>query len=83
MKFLNNQIKSKQDITAYIDSLANANMLYHFDDNAEDILSNESGFTKPAFTTEECKLLNARTIEMLKLDYDYAFDYVCETYLND
>ena len=78
MKFLQNQIKTKKDIAYYIADLYDNNMMYHFDDDAEDILSNESGFSEPAFTEEQCKLLNARRDEMLALDYDYAFECVCE-----
>lgn len=78
MKFLNNQIKSLEDIKSYIDNLVINNMMYHFDDDAEDILSNESGFSDQAFTDEQCKLLNARTNEMLELNYDYAFEYALE-----
>lgn len=77
MKFLNNQIKSLEDIKSYIDNLLINDMMYHFDDDAEDILSFKSGFTEPAFTTEQCELLNARTNEMLELNYDYAFEYAC------
>ena len=78
MKFLQNEIKSLEDIKNYIDNLEANNMMYHFDDDAEDILSNESDFSKQAFTDEQCKLLNARTNEMLELNYDYAFEYACE-----
>lgn len=78
MKFLQDQIKTKKDIKNYIDNLALNNMMYHFDDDAKDILSNESSSSKQAFTEEQCILLNARTNEMLELDYDYAFDYACE-----
>ena len=77
MKFLQNQIKSLEDIKSYIDNLLINDMMYHFDDDAEDILSFKSGFSEPAFTTEQCKLLNARTNEMLELNYDYAFEYAC------
>jgi hypothetical protein len=83
MTFLNKQITSKEDIKDYIDNLVAFGMLYHFDDNAEDIMSFDSGFTDRAFTDKQCKLLNARTNEMLELNYDYAFEYVLETYLND
>lgn len=78
MKFLQNQIKSLEDIKSYIDNLATNNMMYHFDDDAKDILSNESGFSDRAFTDKHCELLNARTNEMLELNYEYAFEYACE-----
>ena len=78
MKFLQNKIESLEDIKSYIDNLLINDMMYHFDDYAEDILSYKSGFSEPAFTTEQCDLLNARTNEMLELNYDYAFEYACE-----
>ena len=77
MKFLHNQIKSLEDIKSYIDNLLINDMMYHFDDDAEDILSFKSDFSEPAFTTEQCDLLNTRTNEMLELNYDYAFEYAC------
>ena len=77
MKFLQNKIESLEDIKNYIDNLTINNMMYHFDDDAEDILSNESGFSDRAFTNDQCKLLNARANEMLELNYDYAFEYAC------
>jgi hypothetical protein len=77
MKFLQNKIESLEDIKNYIDNLLTNDMMYHFDDDAEDILSFKSGFSDRAFTDEQCALLNARTNEMLELDYDYAFEYAC------
>ena len=77
MKFLQNQIKTKKDIAYYIIDLYDNNMMYHFDDDAENILSNESGFSEPAFTNDQCKLLNVRRDEMLAIDYDYAFECAC------
>ena len=78
MKFLNKQIKNKKDIKNYIDNLVANNMMYHFEDDATDILSRASGFTKPAFTPEQCILLDIRSYEMLNVDYDYTFEYACE-----
>ena len=78
MTFLNKQIKTKQDIKNYIDNLVENNMLYHFEDDAKDILSSKSNFSEPAFTPEQCILLDARSIEMLQVDYDYTFDYACQ-----
>jgi hypothetical protein len=77
MKFLQNKIESLEDIKSYIDNLLINDMMYHFDDDAEDILSYKTDFSEPAFTDEQCKLLNARTNEMLELNYDYAFEYAC------
>ena len=78
MTFLNKQIKNKKDIKNYIDNLVANNMMYHFEDDATDILSQVSGFTKPAFTPEQCILLDIRSYEMLNVDYDYTFEYACE-----
>ena len=74
MKFLQNEIKTKKDIAYYIAGLYDNDMLYHFDDDAEDILSYESGFSEPAFTTNQCELLNKRRDEMFSIDSDYAFE---------
>lgn len=82
MKFLNKQIKTKQDIKNYIDNLVANNMMYHFEDDAKDILSRASGFTKPAFTPEQCELLDKRSNEMLSVDYDYTFEYSCKVLEN-
>lgn len=78
MKFLNKQIKTKEDIKNFIDNLVTNKMMYHFEDYAKDILSQASGFVEPAFTTEQCELLDKRTDEMLNVDYDYTFEYSCE-----
>ena len=77
MTFLNKQIKTKKDIKNYIDNLVANNMMYHFEDDATDILSRVSGFTKRAFTPEQCILLDIRSNEMLNVDYDYTFEYAC------
>lgn len=77
MTFLNKQIKNKKDIKDFIDYLVLNNMMYHFEDDAKDILSQVSGFTKPAFTPEQCILLDQRSTEMLNVDYDYTFEYAC------
>jgi len=83
MTLLNQQITSKQDIKDFIDYLATNDMIYHFEDDAKDIYSFKSGFAERAFTDEQCILLDQRTTEMLKVDSEYSFDYVLETYLND
>jgi hypothetical protein len=70
MKFLSNQIKTKRDIESYIDSLASNDLMYHFDDNARDIVSFEENLSQ-----EHLDLLDIRTNEMLDIDYDYAFEY--------
>ena len=77
MKFLNKPIETKRDIKSYIDNLVENHMMYHFEDNAKDILSCVSGFEKPAFTPEQCVLLDIRSTEMLNVDYDYTFEYAC------
>ena len=69
MKFLNNKLKTKKDIAYYITDLYDHDMLYHFDDDANDIES----FTK-AFTKAQCKLIDKRRDEMLAINYDYAFE---------
>jgi hypothetical protein len=83
MNLLNKKITSKQDIKDFIDYLAANDMLYHFEDDAQDIYSSKSSFEERAFTDEQCILLNQRTTEMLRVDHEYSFDYALETYLND
>ena len=83
MNFLTKKIKSYDDLREYIDNLAKHDMLYHFDDDANDILSVASGFEEPAFTKDQSILLNARTTEMLELDYEYAFDYAVNNYFKE
>jgi hypothetical protein len=80
MKFLNNKIKTKQDIKSFIDNLAAKHMLYHFDDDAQDIYTRNN---ERAFTDEQCILLNQRTDEMFEVDADYAFEYTLENYLDN
>jgi hypothetical protein len=72
MKFLQNEIKTKKDIAYYIDNLYNNDMLYHFDDDAKDIINFQD------FSNDTTDLLNARTDEALSIDYDYALEYICK-----
>lgn len=72
MQFLNNKIETKQDVKNYIDNLQANNMLYHFEDDAEDIVDFQD------LSKEVLNLLNTRTDEVLSIDYDYAFEYICE-----
>jgi hypothetical protein len=86
MQFLQTKITTIEDIKSYIDNLAKHSMIYHFDDDAEDIIrfvGSSREKTEPAFTLEQAKLLNKRTTEMLEIDYDFAFDYVVNNYLTD
>jgi hypothetical protein len=50
-------------------------MLYHFDEDACDILSRVSDHSIQLFTDEESILIDKRRDEMLKLDYEFTFDY--------
>jgi len=72
MKFLQNEIKTKKDITYYIDNLYNNDMLYHFDDDARDIINFQD------FSNDTIDLLNVRTDEALSIDYDYVLEYICK-----
>jgi hypothetical protein len=76
MKFLNNKINTLEDIKEYIRNLVSNDMLYNFDDDAEDIMHTVDNVSVALFTEEQCKLVNERRDEMLDLDYDYAFGYV-------
>jgi hypothetical protein len=75
MKFLNNKINTLEDIKEYIDNLVSNDMLYNFDDDAEDIMHTVDNVSVALFTEEQCKLANKRRDEMLDLNYDYAFEY--------
>lgn len=72
MKLLNTQIKTKQDIKNYIDDLALNNMLYHFEDDAKDIVNFQN------MPKETLDLLDLRSNEALSIDYNYSFEYMCE-----
>ncbi|MFY8170250.1 MAG: hypothetical protein ACOVK2_03935 [Candidatus Fonsibacter sp.] len=72
MKFLQNEIKSLEDIKNYIDNLKANNMMYHFDDDARDIVNFQD------LSEDILDLLDIRTNEALSIDYDYSFNYVCE-----
>lgn len=70
---LETRINSYEKLEKYIDYLIDNDMMYHFDDDAENILSNTTN--QPAFEPEQCIELNKRRNEMFLLDYEYAFDY--------
>lgn len=72
MNLLNTQIKTKQDIKNYIDDLALNNMLYHFEDDAKDIVNFQN------MPKETLDLLDLRSNEALSIDYNYSFEYMCE-----
>ena len=71
MKFLNNKITNQADIKNYIDNLQSNNMLYHFDDDAKDIVDFQN------LSEDILDLLDTRTNEALSIDCDYAFEYIC------
>jgi hypothetical protein len=75
MNLLKRKIKTREDIVNYIDFLESEDLLYHFDDDASDILSRVSDHSVQLFTDEECVLIDQRRDEMLKLDYEFTFDY--------
>jgi hypothetical protein len=75
MNLLKKRIVSREDIVNYIDFLVSTDMLYHFDDDAVDILTRVSDHELSLFTEEEAVLVDRRRDEMLKLDYDFAFEY--------
>ena len=75
MNLLKRRIKSREDIVSYIDFLVSEDMLYHFDDDASDILCRTSDHTISLFTEEEAVLIDRRRDEMLNLDYEFTFEY--------
>jgi hypothetical protein len=72
MKFLQNKITNQKEIKNYIDNLQSNNMLYHFDDDTRDIVDFQN------LSEDILDLLDTRTNEALSIDYDYAFEYICE-----
>lgn len=72
MKFLQNKITNQKEIKNYIDNLQSNNMLYHFDDDARDIVDFQN------LSEDILDLLDTRTNEVISIDYDYAFKYICE-----
>ena len=75
MNLLKKRIMSREDIVNYIDYLVSKDMLYHFDDDAVDILSRVSDHSESLFTEQEAILVDRRRDEMLNLDYDFTFEY--------
>jgi hypothetical protein len=75
MNLLKKRIVSREDIVNYIDYLVSEDMLYHFDDDAVDILSRVSDHSESLFTEQEAILVDRRRDEMLNLDYEFAFEY--------
>lgn len=75
MNLLKKRIVSREDIVNYIDYLVSEDMLYHFDDDAVDILSRVSDHSESLFTEQEAILVDKRRDEMLNLDYDFTFEY--------
>ena len=78
MKLLQKEIRTKEDIKNYIDFLITNDLLYHFDEDACNILSRKNDYSESLFTEEQCKLIDQRRNEMFKIDYDYSFEYACE-----
>jgi hypothetical protein len=75
MNLMSKTIKTREDISNYIDFLVSEDLLYHFDEDALDILSRVSDHSVELFTREESILIDKRRDEMLKLDYEFTFDY--------
>ena len=75
MNLMSKTIKTREDISNYIDFLVSEDLLYHFDEDALDILSRVSDHSIQLFTDEESILIDKRRDEMLKLDYEFTFDY--------
>lgn len=60
-------ITSLNDAHAFFDSLAIDRVLFHPEDNPEDIVD---GFGLALFTPEECAELNQRIVEVYSFDAD-------------
>ena len=76
MKFLNQEIKTKEDIKNYVHQLTINDMLYFFGEPAENMITrdpSEPNEYVPSFTPEQCELLNKRRAEMYAIDEDYMW----------
>ena len=77
LKLLHLPINSREEAENYIASMAKANTLYHFEDDAATIFNTLTN--KPLFSPSQAVLANNRSTELQSLNWEpYAdvFDYV-------
>jgi hypothetical protein len=77
---MNKEIKTTEDVKAFVQYLIDNDQLYHFDDEPNDIINRDN---EAVFTVEECNLINQRIEEIYAIDaIEVAFDYA-NKYLED
>lgn len=80
-EFMQNAISTREQARQFVEDLNENSMLFHFDDDPADILSNRSGFSEALFTEEECVYVAQRVEEMFDtIGYDDAMQLLCDVY---
>ena len=73
---MNKEIKTTEDVKAFVQYLIDNDQLYHFDDEPNDIINVRN---EAVFTIEECNLINQRIEEIHSIDaIETAFEYANE-----
>jgi hypothetical protein len=73
---MNKEIKTTEDVKAFVQYLIDNDQLYHFDDEPSDIINRDN---EAVFTIEECHLINQRIEEIYAIDsIEVAFEYANE-----
>ena len=73
---MNKEIKTTEDVKAFVQYLIDNDQLYHFDDEPSDIINSNN---EAVFTIEECNLINQRIEEIYAIDsIEVAFEYANE-----
>ena len=80
-EFMTIAISTREQAVEFVKELNENSMLFHFDDDPADILSNRSGFSEALFTDEECAYIAQRVEEMFNtIGYDDAMQLLCDIY---
>ena len=80
-EFMQNAISTREQARQFVEDLNENSMLFHFDDDPADILSNRSGFSEALFTEEECVYVAQRVEEMFDtIGYDDAMQLLCDMF---
>ena len=73
---MKNQIKSIEDVKAFVQYLIDNDQLYHFEDEPSEVININN---EAVFTNEECDLLNKRVDEICELNMlEDAFNFALE-----
>jgi hypothetical protein len=80
-EFMTIAISTRKQAVEFVNQLNENSMLFHFDDDPADILSNRSGHSEALFTEEECVYVAKRVEEMFDtIGYDDAMQLLCDAY---